>query len=164
MVPSMGMNLKSRQTIHLLVLGGMLVLSVLIWFLNPSRVQRRIFFFPRHYVEGTGSEERSLPVQSSDAESVSLYVREYLLGPTLNKLFRILPLQTRVYTVFVADGIAYINLNAKAFERDYESRINFHRGIELMKKGALYNFSGLKDVVVTIEGYEYDTEFTQVDE
>ncbi len=160
----MSRNLKSRQTIHLFVLGGILFLSVLIWFFNPGRMQRRIFFFPRHYVEGTGAEERALPVQSSDEQAVSLYVREYLLGPSLNKLFRILPLQTRVKTVFVAEGIVYIDLNAKSFERDYESRIDFHRGIELLKKGVLYNFPSLKEVVVTIEGHEYDTEFTQVDE
>lgn len=153
-----------RILAYLLVLGVIFLVSVAMWFFNPGRTERRIYFFPRHYVTGTGAEDRVLPVQPSYEQAVALYVREYLLGPSLNKLFRILPLQTRVKSVFIADNVVYVDLSAKAFERDYESRISFNQGIELLKRGVLYNFPAVKDVVVTIEGREFDPEFSSVDE
>lgn len=138
----------------LLALAAVLALSATIWFVNPGRVERRIYFFPKHYTEGTGAEERLLRVQPTREGAVDLYVREYLLGPALNKHFRLLPIQTRVKSLFIADGVLYVDLDHRSLLPDYESRLSLTEGIELLKKGIRYNFSDLRDIVVTIEGRE----------
>lgn len=146
--------IRHRSLRWLFALAVVLALSVVIWFVNPGRVERRIYFFPKHYTEGTGAEDRLLRVQPTREGAVDLYVREYLLGPALNKHFRLLPIQTRVKTLFLADGVVYVDLDHRSLLPDYESRLSLTEGIELLKKGIRYNFPDLRDVVVTIEGRE----------
>jgi hypothetical protein len=148
--------LKIQFNRWLLALLIVLLLSILFWIYTPRAFERRIYLFPRHYSPGIGAEERLLPKQDHFEQSISLYVREYLLGPSLNKLFRILPLRSRIKSILINENTIFIDLDYQSLNLDPESRISFYEAVELLKQGVLMNFPSIQEVIVTVEGREYE--------
>lgn len=126
--------------------------SLLLWHLSAERRERRVYPFPNRYKPGIGVEERLLPPRPDRREEIELYVKEYLLGPAQNRLYGILPLGTRLKSLFLADGVVYLDLDHRSVRADLESRIGLKGALELLAQGLKRNFPEIQDVVITIEG------------
>lgn len=138
--------------------AAVFLVSLAFWLFQPNRFDRRVYLFPNHYTSGTGAEDRALPVQATREESISIFVREYLLGPATNRLFRLFPLATRLKTVFFADSVLYVDLDYQSLREDIEMRTDLAKAIEIFKEGIKINFSEIDEVVVTVEGRKPDFE------
>ncbi len=147
------MNFFSRkEAFWITAIAVSLVISWGIWVFQPEKYDRRVLFFPNHYVSGIGTEERALKVQQDFEPAVEYFVQEYMHGPAKNRHFRLFPLATRLKTVFVAEDILFIDLDFRVLRPDPELRFPLSRSLEIFTDSVKFNFPSIREIVWTVEG------------
>jgi len=139
------------------VLVMALLLSFLFYvFLHP-RMDGRVFFFPDNAGIQIGSERRGIPHRHDTAEGISVFLEELILGPETLDLSYTLPRNTVVRHVAVRGKTAWIDLNRRALDSDEKLTITFDQALENVRQNIFFNFSGIEELVFTIEGQQVHT-------
>jgi hypothetical protein len=98
-------------------------------------------------------ETRSLPSWASLELRAARYVEEALLGPESVEAGRLFPKGTRLESLLIRDGVAYVDLSASA-ALPTETEIDARRSIATLASGLERNFGSIKKALVFISGHE----------
>ena len=150
------MNFRLDIPKNLLIAGILLVGSFLFslgaFIIERYDVEKRLLFFPEHIQRNLSGEVRIVIKHNSLEENIDIFLREVILGPMDIKNGRLLSPDTRVKSVILRDGIAYIDFSSGILIINEEVKIGFDESLVCLKKTLLFNFTRLKDVVFTVEG------------
>ena len=94
-------KIDSLAALLVCVLGLLLLISALLFFLKGNDGQNRVLFFPLYRSSECRGEERYLPRKDTVEQEVELLIREILLGPFDVDLVPVLPRDGKVRTVML---------------------------------------------------------------
>ena len=140
-----------REHFAALLLAIAFVFSLTFFLVWPPERIARTLYFPRTTGSELSAETRLLPRNVPIERSVQLVVEDSILGPKVLFHRRPFPRVTRVRSVMIAEGIAYVNLSTEAILGD-DRLYDPATGIEAIRRSVLHNFRRLADAVITIEG------------
>lgn len=129
-----------------------LLLALLIYAVVPGERVERTLFFPGTTSQALSGERRLIPRTDSLSDDVTIIVSDVLLGPKRIDHVRAFPRNTRLKSVILQDGTAYINLSESAALNVAELRTTLEVSLQALERTILYNFRELDVVVVTIDG------------
>jgi hypothetical protein len=128
-------------------------LIALAFFLAEGRTRMySIIFFPEPAREGVSGEPRRVFRQDTLEGNVRLLVREMLLGPMDIRHTNIFPPNTRLRSVFVRGGSAYLDFSPEIIFLDNKTRLSFDELLAAVRRTVLFNFRQLSAVVITVNG------------
>jgi hypothetical protein len=128
-------------------------LAALVFFMKEGRTHiNGMIFFPEPAQEGITGEPRRIYRQDSLEGNVRLLVREMLLGPMDIRHTNIFPPNTRLQSVFVRHGAAYLDFSPEIIFLDSQTRLSFDELLSAVRRTVLFNFRQLSDVIITVNG------------
>lgn len=120
--------------------------------------ERRVLFFPE--MSGRGGavrligEVRYVPYRADAGADLRALLEETILGPADHRAHRLLPRALQVISAHVRGGTAYVNLSRHVwFEATPVPSTGAER-IRALTAAIRYNFPGLQEVRMLIEGQE----------
>ncbi len=134
------------------VFAGIFFLSLAIFLVQGIFEKKLLLFFPQHSGGALAGEARSLVRQKSIEKDLELVVEELILGPADIRHSGVLPRNTRVRSALVRRGAAYLDLSPDAIFLGGEVKMSFQEVLETVKKTVMFNFPGLENLIVTIDG------------
>jgi hypothetical protein len=131
----------------------LIFLAALVFFLGEGRTRiNSIIFFPEPAQEGITGEPRRIYRQDTLEGNVRLLVREMLLGPMDIRHTNIFPPNTRLRSVFVRGGAAYLDFSPEIIFLDSQTRLSFDELLSAVRRTVLFNFRQLSGVIITVNG------------
>jgi len=79
-------------------------------------------------------------------------IDELLLGPETLHLDKIAPRGTKLKSLILRRGILYADFSDTIFLGEKVSELSFDEILQTMRKTILFNFKGIKSIIITIEG------------
>jgi hypothetical protein len=141
---------------NILVSSGaffLLFLTAMLFFLTEGRSRIScIIFFPESAQAGLTGEPRRIYRQDTFEKNVALLVREMILGPMDIRHTNMFPQGTRLRSVFVRGGLAYLDFSHEIIFLDNQIRLNFDELLAAIRRTVLFNFRELSGVVITVDG------------
>jgi hypothetical protein len=141
---------------NILVSSGaffLLFLTALVFFFIEGRARINcIIFFPESAQTGVTGEPRRIYRQDTLEKNVGLLVREMILGPMDIRHINMFPRDTRLSSVFVRNGIAYLDFSPEILFSDNQIRLSFDGLVDAVRRTVLFNFRQLSGVVITLDG------------
>ena len=98
-------------------------------------------------------ETRAMPFFGTSEHRAARYVEEALLGSESVNLGRLFPKGTRLESLLIRDGVAFVNLSATAAV-PAENEVDARRAIATLAAGLERNFRSIKEARVFIAGNE----------
>jgi hypothetical protein len=148
--------LSSNIQKNILVSAGaffLLFLAALIFFLKDGRgVINCVIFFPEPAQQGLTGEPRRIRRQENLEKNVLSLVREMVLGPMDIRHTNMFPRDTRIRSVFVRRGTAYLDFSPDIIFPGGEIKMSFDELLSAIRKTVLFNFRQLSDVIITVDG------------
>jgi hypothetical protein len=148
--------LSSNIQKNILVSAGaffLLFLIALIFFLKDGRsLINCIIFFPEPAYSGVTGEPRRIYRQETPEKNLLFLVREMVLGPMDIRHTNIFPRNTRIRSVFVRGGTAYLDFSPDIIFTGGEVKMSFDELLAAIRKTVLFNFRQLSDVIITVDG------------
>lgn len=131
---------------------AVLCFSLVMFFVQDTRVRRKVFFFPQYRSSKVSGESRNLPVRESMEENIELLIQEILLGPVDVTHVHIFPEGTSLRSVLLRDAQLYIDLSVDAILGRKKSELGFEESVEVLKRTVSYNYPSIDSFLVTIDG------------
>lgn len=145
--------MKGRRSVPpIALLGAVLIISLVSFFLSGNRTDRRVLFFPDDMSGKVKGETRYLPVYGSLEKNLELLVRELLLGPEYLMYAKAVPGNTTLNTLILDKEKLYLDFSIDLAVMDSGSSLNFEDAINLIKKTVTFNFKNIRTVNITVEG------------
>jgi hypothetical protein len=117
-----------------------------------SKKPHRTFLFPHAQNHKIYFEKRNLQLQKNNEDNILYYVKEFLLGPIDLDYVRVLPKDTKIISLMLRKRILYINFSHHILFPNDNLFMSFEEKIELLKKAINFNFSGIKNIKIFVEG------------
>ncbi len=92
-----------------------------------------------------------LPRGTGERE-IEFLVEDQILGPARISHGRLLPRATQINTLFVRDDRLYLDLSQDAIVESDDVRIPLDQALAGLEHSIRYNFRGIEDIVITIDG------------
>ncbi len=119
---------------------------------GPSH-KRSVFYYPAHASKAVRTEIRYLPVKKTQADRLSFFIDELLLGPISPDLAPVYPSGTRVSRLFMRGDDVYVDLTASALEY-WVNSVDPDRSFTIFKKNVCTNFRNVDKIYLYIDGNE----------
>ncbi len=145
-------RLKGRPAIFGGAFLGVLVLSILLFFLMGNAKVSRVLFFPVSHGTRLAAEQRLLPRSRSLESDVRELVDGVLLGPMRHDLARVFPRGVMVRALVVRNRALYVDLTALAAIPDPEAPLAGAAAAEALARSVRANFPRLRETIVSIDG------------
>ena len=113
-----------------------------------------LIFFPEPARKGLSGEPRRIYRQETLEGNVRLLINEMLLGPMNIRHTSIFPMNTRLKSVLIREGVAYVDFTPDLLFPGAGARLSFDELLAAVRQTVLYNFRQLADVIITINGQE----------
>jgi hypothetical protein len=113
-----------------------------------------VIFFPETAAEELSGEPRSIYRQDTLSANIQALVNEMVLGPMDIRHANMFPRTTRVRSVFVRDGAAYIDFSEEVIFLGSENKTSFEELMSAVNRTVLFNFHTISRIVITIGGQE----------
>ena len=127
--------------------------SLLILFLVPQRMERRLLIFPDTAGGDRHREWHSLPHRADRSAAVEVFVEELVLGPVQLGAIPFLPKPTEVQSVAISSGsTVYLDLNGAVMFAPEGRSTPFSETAVLLEENLYHNFRWMEELVVTIDG------------
>ncbi len=148
----MELNRNRPLYVALILLGTALLISVT-WMLveNHGRAER-VLFFPGHIDVELRGEARVVPRHRELEPDVAVLVNEILLGPVDLAKSRILPMEAEVRSLMVRDRTVYLDFAPNILFLQERLGISLDEAFDAVRRTVLYNFRGIRRVVITVNG------------
>ncbi|MBQ9237980.1 MAG: GerMN domain-containing protein [Treponema sp.] len=114
--------------------------------------KRYVFLFPSLDTGTLIAESRFLPAAPVQGQE-ALFVDELLLGPMTERCQPLFSPGTHRITAFERAGVLYVDISAEALA-ERSGVMSVSEGASLFSRNILNNFSGIKSVVLFIDGTE----------
>lgn len=144
-------NFKGNRIVPAMI--GIIILSFLISLVVYTfsyRGNLRKFIFPS-IDEGEYIIEKRYLKKSSVDDSITVFVKELLLGPESERTKYLFSKNTRLLSCFEKDGVLYVNLSEDMLDLG-GNVISFEESVKLVTKNIKQNFGGIKSVEIYVDG------------
>ena len=150
-------DLKKPPAQILILFSAALVISVVFYLVLGADTAKRTFFFPKvvssdqtedQRMEG---EVRYLPKRKGLEGNVSLLVDDLILGPMEPDHARLVNAQTRLLSVSIHRGMAYLSFSLDLVEENGEA-LPVPDQLQLIANTVIYNFPQVYKLYILIEG------------
>lgn len=145
-------RLRGRPLILGAALLGVLLFSLLLFFLAGNGKVARVLFFPAQTGRGMVSEERLLPRHRILEQDVTELAEGVLLGPTRHDALRIFPRGGSVFSSLVHGRTLYIDLSPRVLVEDPEVPLKGEDALTALARSIRFNFPRLRQIVFFIDG------------
>jgi hypothetical protein len=149
-------NIRIDIPRNLLITGilffGSFLFSLGAFIIERFDIEKRLLFFPEHIQRSISGEVRNIIKHNSLEDNLEIFIREIILGPMNIKHGRLFSPETKVRSVVIREGIAYVDFSSGILLSGEEVKIAFDESLECLKNALLFNFTRLKDVIFTVEG------------
>ncbi len=143
-----------------LLLSLIVSLSAFVLF-NDGQVDR-VLFFPGARTARVTGELRRLPGLGDDREDLRLLLNEVILGPVEIQHGRLVPRGTRVRSLIVNDGIAFVNFDQGILFEAPDQQLALEEVLDVLRRTIRYNFRSIERVVFTVNGQLPSQPFFQI--
>jgi len=151
--------MKKKFTKELLwggILGGVFVLSVIVYIFTGAGQVNRVLFFPTEGTMELSGELRRVPRRGSDEENIELLVEELILGPVELSLNPLIPKYTTVRTCMFRDRTVYLDLSPELIVGKGSVELSVDESLAGVDRTIRFNFPRVEDIVFFIDGEMYD--------
>ncbi len=145
-------NLDRITIILLGVLALSLAVSLLLFLLHGTDMQRQVLFFPEYRSSVCSGEERRLPTKPTTEKEIELLVKEILLGPFDVNYVAVLPQETSIRTIMLRNKKLYIDFSVDVVFQESESRLSFEEALDCVRKSIVFNYPQIDRIVFTVNG------------
>jgi hypothetical protein len=145
-------RLPRRTATAGLVALGALALSIALFFAFGNGRARRVLFFPRDDGRGVLAEERFLPNRHGLEGNLHELVDGEILGPTRQDASLLFPRDMTVRGLFVRSRVLYLDISPELVLAGPGYPLTGKQAIDLLTRSIRFNFPGVRDVVLTIDG------------
>jgi len=146
------LRLRGRPAIFGASLMGVLLLSLLFFFLVGNGMTSRVLFFPGLGAHRVVAEERLIPRHRSFEENVTAAAEEVLLGPARNDALRLFPRGARVISTFVTGRTLVMDLSPLVLLDDAEVPLKGAAALDTLARSLRFNFPRIREVDFYIDG------------
>lgn len=142
-----------RITIVLLgVLALSLIVSLLLFLLHGTDMQKQVLFFPEYRSSECSGEQRLLPTKDSTEQEIELLVKEIILGPFDVNYVSVLPQESSIRTIMLRDSQLFIDFSVDVVFQAAESRLSFQEALNCVEKSITFNYPKIEQIVFTVNG------------
>jgi spore germination protein GerM len=146
------MEIKRPFYVGLGLFAGLFLVSLLFYLMLERGSVERVLFFPQENSSTLVGELRDLPDKRGKEEDIRVLIDELLLGPETLHLDKIAPRGTKLKSLILRRGILYADFSDTIFLGEKVSELSFDEILQTMRKTILFNFKGIKSIIITIEG------------
>ncbi|MFW5710394.1 MAG: GerMN domain-containing protein [bacterium] len=129
-----------------------LAVSVLLFFLHGTDMQRQVLFFPEYRSSVCSGEARRLPTKPTMEKEIEQLVKEILLGPFDVNYVAVLPQETSIRTIMLRNKQLYIDFSVDVVFQESESRLSFEEALNCVRKSLVFNYPQIDRIVFTVNG------------
>lgn len=141
---------QTKKYPQFLILGVILLIFLISFFLSFSEKSTRTFIFPSADEGKFVVEYRNLS-KKSFRKPEELFIDEILLGSTLERTKKLFTLGTKLNSCFKRDDVLYVDLSKELFLMGNDI-LSIKNGIKLLEKNILRNFHNIKKIEFFIDG------------
>ncbi len=135
------------------------LLSVILM-LNLNRGRNSyVMFFPLDSQNGRNAEIRMIHRHRSEEYRLQRFISELILGPVKLELNPFIPVETKLNAMIRSEQTLYLDFNRHFIDESPRIPLSYEEKIEYMKENILFNFPGIKEIVITVEGQVPGAEF-----
>ena len=128
------------------------LIALVFYFLFPPTQTERYLFFPENITGKLKGESRLVPRQNTLEKRIREVVTEELLGPEQLRDKRLIPVDTTLRSLIVRGDRVYIDFSTEMVTEADQVQETPNRAIEILTHTIQFNFPGIKQVTVTING------------
>ena len=142
--------------------AALILISLLtvILLLNLDRGRNSyILFFPLDSQTGRDAEIRMIHRHRGEDYRLKRFISELILGPVELKLNPFIPAETKLKSMIHDSQTLYLDFNRHFLDVSGGIPLNYEEKIEFVKENILFNFSGIKEIFITVEGQVPGSEY-----
>lgn len=145
----------NNEVKHLVILGllfaVLLGVSLLFFAFHQNDKARRVLFFPDFKTGKLIPETRYVKLEKDSFRNVTVLIEELAGGSALPNRARLLPMGTKIISVFKKDRTLYLNFSNDILAVDDKGPVDFSAVIQSLVNNLLFNFKDIKQIVFYIE-------------
>lgn len=134
-----------------LVLLVVLVAGGSVFLYSYGKKYERYLMFFRNKTTGEVQLENRYLALPMEKNSIDVFIEEFLLGPANNELMSFFPHGTTYRSLFVRDGILYLDLHHNSVQ-NMPHGVVFEDFYTLFNKSLKINFPGIKTTNIFVDG------------
>ena len=146
------LRLEKRSAAVGIAFFGVLVLSVLLFFLFGNSRVGRVFFFPADASGRIAAEKRLVPNYGDAERDIRELVEGEILGPVDHDLKLMISREVTLRSLFVRNRILYLDLSANFAVLGDDLPLKGGKALEALRKAILFNFRGIREIVFLVDG------------
>jgi hypothetical protein len=145
-------RLRGKAAVVGFVFLGVLVLSLVIFFLAGNGRVERILYFPSEHGKGLIAEPRFLTRHASLEGNITELVDGVLLGPARHDASRLFPRGASVRAAMVRGHTLYLDLSARVLGEDPDVPLRGRDALDLLSRSITFNFPRVHEIVLYLDG------------
>ncbi|TVQ98966.1 MAG: hypothetical protein EA403_13570 [Spirochaetaceae bacterium] len=148
------MNFNTHKPLFIISFLFLVALvTSIVWLVVDTRGSiERVLFFPGTLEAGLQGEPRLMPRHRNMDRDVRVLIDEIVLGPSVLGFTRVVPRDTRVRSVMIRRGIAYIDLDGGFLAGQQFLMLSVEDALDAVRHTVQFNFRRIATVVITIDG------------
>lgn len=131
---------------------------ILLLNLNHGR-NSYVMFFPLDSQSGKNAEIRMVHRLRGEELRIRRFVSELILGPVELKLNPFIPVGTKMKSMVHSGQTLYIDFNRHFTDESARIPLNPDEKMGYLRENIFFNFPGIKEIVVTVEGQVPGSDF-----
>ena len=139
-------------------LAVVFLLSLILYLVLDTSKFGVVIYFPNDSDHRLTGEQRFVPRSRSIEENMTTVVNNVILGPEQLMHDRALAKETSIRALMVKGSTAFVDLSPDLLFPTEDVALTFDESIRALQKTILFNFPGIKRVVVTVNGEEPSSE------
>ena len=135
-------------------------LLTVIFLLNLDRGRNSyVMFFPLDSQSGGNAEIRTIHRHRTENIRMERFISELILGPVELELNPFIPEGTKLNTLIHSDQTLYLDFNRHFIDESARIALNYNERMDYLNRNIHFNFPGIKEIVITVEGQVPGAEF-----
>lgn len=139
-----------------------LLLTVITLFNFEFGRSRYILFFPLDSMTGRNAEIRDVYRANDADKKLEIFINELILGPVALRMNPFIPQGTNIRSFIQSGDRLYLDMDRGFIRESQRVSLTFDEKVELLVKNIQFNFPGIKEVVVTVEGQIPGSDFFSI--
>ncbi len=146
------LRLEKRAASIGIAFFGVLVMSVLFFFLFGNTRVGRVFFFPADSAGRISTEKRFVPNYGDAERDIRELIEGEILGPVDHDLKLLIPREVTLGSLFLRNRILYVDLSANFAVLGDDLPLRGGGALEGLRKAVMFNFRGIREIVFLVDG------------
>lgn len=151
-------NLNNKYAVIGIVFLLVMLISIFTFLFREKNDVKRVIFFPHvtfaseEIKKEYSGEERMLPFLGNKEKDIKLYVNEIILGPIRPDHGEIVSKNTQLLTLILDDDVLYLNFSGNILLENENTILNIGERINTIGSNIKYNFPGLNNIYICVNG------------